>query len=102
MSDIDTPSTMSLVSLDLSNRNVRQGYADTITEIVSVLATVAPLSAERAELAREYREDVLSADTEDVETVGEDVLGDLESWLSEAGLLGYAEDGWYYVERVPE
>jgi hypothetical protein len=101
MSDIDTLSTMSIASLDLSNRSTRHGYADTILQIVSVLRSVAPLSAERDALAREYMEDVLSADTDDVEATGEDALGDLESWLDEAGLHGYAEDEWYYVERLP-
>lgn len=91
-----------LVTIDLGQLTVEDTYIKPITMLSFEVRTRTQDEGKRALLLRLAEEDLANlrdADTADfLETAGEA----LEAWEGQAfhvGLIGYASEGWYYIEE---
>lgn len=99
MSDIDTPS-LNLASIDLSIYSKRDGLLEILRETERVLRVRGELSNEAERVLTEYREDVEDTEEEDLAEVGLEAVLAASEHLADAGLTGYKEDGFFYIESI--
>jgi len=91
-----------IVTIDLGQLTVEETYIKPLSRLSYEVRLRTKDADKRALLMRLAEEDIINlrdSDTADfLETAGEA----LEAWEGEAhavGLIGYADEGWYYIEE---
>lgn len=97
MSDIDSPS-LSLSVVDLSSHTKRHGYSTILNETWTVLNARNALTQSAGDSIADALEDLQWADEDDLKDIGTASILTAVELLSDAGLKGYQEDGFFYIE----